>query len=347
MAVDARATSCAAGDTPPQGRAGPPPERAARPMGPTISRPDAGGRNAVLVAVRSRRCVMGDPVIVGVEGAKEGLAAVRWAAHEAAARGLSLHLLHSWISQPLDVPIAQEAANKQRYGAEVLGRAEALAHELHPELSVTAEQVAEPAVQALVSRSGQATMLVLGSRGRGALAGFLLGSVSLHVLGGAACPVVTVRPEAGAVPDGARAEVVVGLQDLGPAGEILLEFAFATADAHHRRLRVVRGCETPAGSIGFVPTDPAALPDRSSAVVAGMTQALAEALAPWQAKFPAVEVIEHVECGPAAPTLLGAASDAGLLIVGRRLQRSPMKLGPVAHAALHHACCPVAVVPHH
>ncbi|WP_308216795.1 universal stress protein [Streptomyces fragilis] len=41
-------------------------------------------------------------------------------------------------------------------------------------------------------------------------------------------------------------------------------------------------------------------------------------------------------------------SDAGLLVVGRREtgHRVGARIGSVAHAALHHAGCPVAVVPH-
>lgn len=52
-------------------------------------------------------------------------------------------------------------------------------------------------------------------------------------------------------------------------------------------------------------------------------------------------------CGerPGRPVLPAACRDAGLLVVGRRSRRPPMLLGPVVHAALHHANCPVSVVP--
>ncbi|MEV0374061.1 universal stress protein [Streptomyces sp. NPDC050636] len=299
---------------------------------------------------------MAAPVVVGLDDSEASLTAARWAADEAAVRGLPLHLLHSWVSQPLDSGIAQEASDKQRYGEEVLGAAEAIAHKLHPELTVTTEQVPEQAVQALVEHSGQAALMVLGSRGRGALAGFLLGSVSLHVLGRAECPVVTVRAkesgtpedaaahEAEAQPEIAEPEIVVGVHDVGPVDEAVLDFAFTAADMHHRKLRAVRAWGPPT-FVSPVPTAPPTLPDEITLFTSGEEQALAEALAPWQTKFPGVEVIQHVESGSAAPVLLGAACHAGLLVVGRRTHRSPMRLGPVAHAALHHACCPVAVVP--
>ncbi|WP_179202557.1 universal stress protein, partial [Streptomyces caniscabiei] len=43
-----------------------------------------------------------------------------------------------------------------------------------------------------------------------------------------------------------------------------------------------------------------------------------------------------------------ASRDACLVVVGRHVRRSPLgaHIGPVAHAVLHHAGVPVAVVPH-
>jgi nucleotide-binding universal stress UspA family protein len=51
--------------------------------------------------------------------------------------------------------------------------------------------------------------------------------------------------------------------------------------------------------------------------------------------------------GPAREALLGAAVTADLLLVGARRRDGSfgMQLGPVNHAVLHHASCPVAVVP--
>ena len=47
--------------------------------------------------------------------------------------------------------------------------------------------------QALVQASKEASLLVVGSRGHGAFTGMLLGSVSMHCVTGAFCPVTVVR----------------------------------------------------------------------------------------------------------------------------------------------------------
>ncbi|UIX34184.1 universal stress protein [Streptomyces sp. GQFP] len=287
---------------------------------------------------------MTGPVVVGLDGSPASVAAAWWAADEAVRRNLPVLLLHSWTTQPLNVPIAQAAASKQQYGRDVLLRTEAELLHRYGDLDLTTELVSDPASQLLLERGERASMLVLGSRGHGSLANFLLGSISLHVLGLAQCPTVTVRAADPAVANGwghpatqDRNEIVVGVSEPGPAVGLLLEFAFASADAHGTAVRAVRALP------------PAVLPphrhddSRSTA-----EERLADELAPWREKFPDVPVTAHVETGPAAHVLLAASAHSRLTVVGRRRHPSHLtwKLGPVAHAALHHLPCPVAVVPH-
>jgi nucleotide-binding universal stress UspA family protein len=77
-------------------------------------------------------------------------------------------------------------------------------------------------------------------------------------------------------------------------------------------------------------------------------QHLSQALRPWREKFPQVEVTDIIDLESPAKTVVRAAESAGLLVVGRRKHRPALapRLGPVAQAAIHHARCPVAVVPH-
>lgn len=292
------------------------------------------------------------PVVVGLDGSREGMTAAWWAAREAVDRQLPVLLLHSWTTQPLNVPIAQEAHSKERYGREVLQRTEAELLHRHHDLTLTTELVSAPAAQALVERAENASMLVLGSRGHGTIASFLLGSISLHVLDRAGCPTVTVRagdPTVGAGwghPSAVdRDEVVVGVKAPGWATDPLLEFAFTAAEPRGIRVRAVRAL--PVSTLVPQPHTIAVYAHRRYEAEERIR--LSAALAPWREKFPEVAVVEQVTTGSAAQILPAAAATHGrLVVVGRRRHpsRRTWKLGPVAHAALHHAPCPVAVVPH-
>ncbi|MEV5379350.1 universal stress protein [Streptomyces nondiastaticus] len=124
--------------------------------------------------------------------------------------------------------------------------------------------------------------------------------------------------------------VVAGLGHHDPHGP-LLDFAFEAAALRSTVLRLVRTAgRTPAGD--REPHD---------------ASALAASLRPCRALWPAVEVEEWFSTGPAVPHLLEASDDAQLLVVGRRENRPfPVtRIGPVTHGVLHHARCPVAVIP--
>lgn len=65
--------------------------------------------------------------------------------------------------------------------------------EKHPTVVISYEPVHAPPVKSLITISAEARMLVLGTRGRGGLAGMLLGSVSEQCVRHALCPVLVVR----------------------------------------------------------------------------------------------------------------------------------------------------------
>ncbi|MFJ4467450.1 universal stress protein [Streptomyces sp. NPDC089424] len=283
---------------------------------------------------------MTGPVVVGVDGSPAGLKAVWWAAHEAVDRHAPLHLLHSWTTQPLVVPAAQEADGRREHGRDVLERTAAELLDHHGDLlELTTETVSAPAEQALLDRSGDAGLLVLGSRGHSSVAGFLLGSVTLQVVSLALCPAVVVRADDptvetsyGRLQVADRDEIVVGVPESGPAVDAVLEFAFTTADANGGLVRAVTAVP---------PSSPAHSVEEERTQLAAM-------LAPWQGKFPDVPVVARVGAGPAGQILLASCARSRLLIVGRRPRPTHLvwKLRPVTQAAVRHAACPVAVVPH-
>ncbi|WP_236244660.1 universal stress protein [Streptomyces sp. CC210A] len=288
-------------------------------------------------------------IAVGVDGSPESLAAADWAAREAAHRGMPLHLVHAWLWQPLDVPLAQDREAEAQRAQAVLDEAVAAVRSAHPGAAVTAEVVQDTPVPALLAAARDAEMLVLGTRGHGALVGFLLGSYGQQVIAAAERPVVSVRAAAqdrrpASVLD--AAEVVVGQQGGPQESAAVLGFAFQEAAARGVGVRAVRAWSLPplyAYSPGSL-----RLADEAGGLEPYERKALAEALAPWRERYPDVPVTEHVEIGGGGQVLLSAAEGAGLLVVGRRVRHAPVgpRIGSVAHAALHHARCPVAVVPH-
>ncbi|MFB7511191.1 universal stress protein, partial [Streptomyces broussonetiae] len=74
---------------------------------------------------------------------------------------------------------------------------------------------------------------------------------------------------------------------------------------------------------------------------------LDEALRAAVREHPEVEIRRHVVEGPAHRVLLDATAEADLIVVGaqRRHGHFGLQLGRIAHTLLHHARCPVAVVP--
>ena len=139
-------------------------------------------------------------IVVGVDDGPAGRAALAWASEEAQLRGVRLEIVHTW--QPL-APLepAGMAAPPPDLDFEGAGRREVDAVVAQVRASapswpedVTTQVVEGPPGPVLVELAEGATMLVVGNKGRRALAEVLLGSVSRHVTHHATCPVVVVRP---------------------------------------------------------------------------------------------------------------------------------------------------------
>jgi nucleotide-binding universal stress UspA family protein len=289
---------------------------------------------------------MARPITVGLDGSVESLTAADWGAREAQRRGLPLHLVNAWDQPPRTPRLTEEPEARTEWLLSVLRQAETDLAARYRDIALTGEQVPEAPVPVLLERARASEMLVLGSRGQGAVAGFLLGSTGLQVLAKSTAPVVLVRRPAEAVPERSGDEIVVGIQDATAPAAAPVEFAFTAAVTQGLPLRAVRAWNLPpfyAYSPEFLRTL-----DENGGVEVHERKVLADVVRPWREKFPGVPVTEHVELGSAAEVLLSAASRARLLVVGRRTHRPPRApwLGHVTHAALHHATCPVAVVPH-
>ena len=191
-------------------------------------------------------------------------------------------------------------------------------------------------VDVLVAASEGASLLVVGGRGVGGLAGLLLGSTAHGVVAHAACPVV-VLPDDTAVQARDRRSVVVGVR--GRGDDEALAFAFAEAAARGTDLVAVHAWQDVVLETSFLSTSP--LVDWAG-VQADEERVLAEALAGWSEKDPDVVVREVVIRERTARALVEASLTAQLLVLGRSRHRT---LGSTTNGALHRAGCPVAVVP--
>jgi nucleotide-binding universal stress UspA family protein len=284
-------------------------------------------------------------VTVGLDGSPESLAAARWAADEAEKRKLTLRLLHAW---PLLAPEPARMPGEvdQNYWAKrLVHTAQAELQTRHPGLTVVGSLVAEDAQEALLRAASDSEMLVLGSRGLEAVESYFMGDVSMPVVARAERPVVLVRAEPTQEgPSPAPASGVVVALKLRDSGEELLDFAFHTAAARNVSLLAVHGrsvplhARTPWGADHTVTEE----------LTKDAQKELSRALRPWHEKYPQVEVNYSIRLASPAKAVVQAAEGAALLVVGRRAHRHGVAphLGPVAHAALHHGRCPVAVVPH-
>jgi nucleotide-binding universal stress UspA family protein len=284
------------------------------------------------------------PITAGVDGSEESLAALAWAAREAVRHGSPLRVVHAWRFEPR--PGADDRDTQERWVRETVTEAVAAVTGRHAGLDVTTDVVEGDDVETLLGAAADAETLVLGSRGHGPVVGFLLGSVGQQVIAAATRPVVLVRAGNRPSDEVAGHEIVVGQQGEPEDSADALRFAFEAAAARGATVRAVRAWTLPP----LFAYSPASLKllDDAGGLEPYERQALDAALAPWRDRFPEVHVVEHVEMGSAGQVLLSVAGRAQLMVVGRRARRTPVgaRIGSVAHGVLHHAGCPVAVVPH-
>ncbi|HTS97369.1 MAG TPA: universal stress protein [Streptosporangiaceae bacterium] len=138
-------------------------------------------------------------VVVGVDGSPESVAALTWAGRYAAATGATVRAVYAWhVPAMAGMPAAGKAPEpvtaeiEERIRADVT---EAIAKAFpDPSTAKIETKIAHghPA-EVLIDESEHASLLVVGHRGHGAFTGMLVGSVSIHCVTHAACPVVVVR----------------------------------------------------------------------------------------------------------------------------------------------------------
>jgi len=286
-------------------------------------------------------------VIVGYDQSEASEPALMFAAREADLRGATLVVFHGYHFTRRAAALVPPAALQQVYedaGLRIADIGVKHARARFPDLNVHSGAEAGVHARMLAEAGERADLIVVGNRGRGGFTGLLLGSVSMRTLGAARCPVVVVR---GGERE-PRGRVVAGLDVEDPAAETVLDFAFAEASLRRADLVAVYAWDQDAPLILDVALGTAGIGEAAQTIVAACDERLSALVHKVVARHPRVTASHQAATASPAGLLVAESQHADLLVVGarRHIHDHPgMRIGPVAAAVLHHAACPVAVVP--
>lgn len=282
-------------------------------------------------------------IVVGIDDSPSSTVAVQWAARTALLRDAALTVVH--VAPPLATTWSRSLVPtdldtwKTSTGKQVIANAMTTAHDATGDddaLQIDSEFYIAITVPTLVEVSTRADMIVVGSRGIGAVARVVLGSVSSALIRQARCPVAVIPNEAPMTPQTASLPVLVGI-DGSPASDAAVAVAF---DEASRR------------GVGLVALH--AWNDFSGCDVTGpnwaareqqATEILTERLAGWQERHPDVNVTTTVVCDSPAMQLVTESKNAQLVVVGShgRGGFAGMLIGSVSAAVVQAAHVPVIV----
>ena len=287
----------------------------------------------------------GSAIVVGVDGSKANRDAVEWAVHEARARYSKLLALYAWhvpslaYSAPGYVPISADETNEA--GRELLRREVLpLAQEAGLELELRSLEGPAAKVIRAAAADEQVALVVVGSRGRGALARLVLGSVSHGLSHNCPKPLVIVpHHEPPVAAEWPFRHIVVGI-DGSDGADAALRWAAVEASLHDAVLEVAMAWSwttLPPGMILAEPFDESL--EKSAHQV--LTEAVSK-LGPTD-----VKIKFTVQPGSAVDVLLESSHSADLLVVGTRGhgRAQEMALGSTSHACAHLSRVPVAIIP--
>lgn len=285
-------------------------------------------------------------IAVGYSGERDADHALAWAAEQARLEHRPLALIHAL--QPMTGFVSSSLAaayltvddltdTLAQEGRAILASGSEIVAERFPDVAVEVH-LYQGAPERILEEVGEhASLLVLGSRGRGRIASALLGSVSVTVASRASCPVVVVRPfHRGKVRNG----VLVGT-DCGRDTRTTLEFAYREASLRQLPLTVLYSV-------------PGLLLDEDAEVVDGVgtsyeqhRRELAEAVAGMGEKFPDVRVQTYLGSGLPDRWLISQSESMDLLVVGQHRRAGladRLAMGSYAPLVVEKASCPTAVV---
>ncbi|RAG86818.1 universal stress protein [Streptacidiphilus pinicola] len=287
-------------------------------------------------------------IVVGVDGTPESRHAVAWALDEAARRKEAVELVHAYEYPPPLLPFYDAATelgedHLREVARDAMAREAADAAAREPGVPVTGQVRAGAPIEVLLDAARGARLLVVATRGIGALGELVVGSTGTALAGQAACPVVIVPSPNEAGTGTERGPVVVGV-DGSAHGQAALHQAMEAASLHGRTVVVVHAWHPVPGGLS---ASAAAQQRRFRADEVSHQLLVSETLAGEGQRFPEVAVTARVVQDHPVRALLDAGRRASLIVVGARGTGGypGLALGSVALGVLHHATCPVCVVP--
>ncbi|GAA1192370.1 universal stress protein [Prauserella alba] len=282
------------------------------------------------------------PVVVGTDGSDGAARALDWAADMAARSNRSLRIVHAFTYVQGfyggDLPASPEVYQAMEdEGRKFLDDARARVMARAPELAVDTDMPLQGAVPLLVDESEQASVVVVGTSGRGGFTGMMVGSTSVSLTAHARCPVVVVRGGGSGL--ATEGPVVVGVDGSGVSTDAVTT-AFQAASLLGAPLVAVHAWADVEYDWGLPEMVEGSSREQSEQVV------LSEALAGMPKWYPDVPVERIVVPGKPRRHLLERSQGARLLVAGSRGRGGfrGMLLGSTSQALIHHASCPVMIV---
>lgn len=273
------------------------------------------------------------PIAVGISDTEASNAALLWAAARANRRKVPLAVLHVIDDRWMAGEAAPYVDVLRQSGLDLLEAAGQRVRAAEPGLAFTLDMLDGGIGASLGNYAKKASMLVVGSssHSRGALT-----DRALQVAATAESPVAVVGPR-----PAPGTGVVVGVDGSRESTQAVA-FAAAEADALNESLTVVYAFTGPNRWIK------AGLPSSSFAelVVEEEQIVLSEAVAGIRQDYPGLVIHEVLETVlEPADTLIRAASEAGLLVLGSRGRGSfgRLLLGSTAHGVLTSPPCPTII----
>ena len=282
-------------------------------------------------------------ILVCADGSAASDAAIAWATREAVMRQLPITLMHAVppvvVGWPVDRLYTDTPEWQKENGQHVIDQArKALSASLRGSESpeIHTEIVYSSVVPTLIDASKDASMIVAGSQGLGALGRLLLGSVTTALTHHAHCPVAVIHSD-GSVARDSSAPVLLGI-DGSPASEAATALAFDEASRRGVGLVALHAWS----DVGVFPM--LGMDWRDSELKG--QEILAERLAGWQERYPDVHVERLIFCDKPSRWLREQSERAQLVIVGSHGRGGfpGMLLGSVSSAVAQSATVPVIVV---